>query len=349
MGIDITPSERIDVVRRIEDLAVGAGVAAVVQAAVQLGLPDALGAEPRTAGELAKDVGADPGTLGRLLRALAYRDVVAEVSPGKYAETVLSRNLRTDAPFGLRDLVLWLGAPWTWQAWPRLVDAIRTGGPVVPDIFGKDFYSYLAQDAPESGRLFDRAMTALTRVTSGRIAESFDLSGVGTVADVAGGQGRLLRTLLERFPAVQGVLFDLGPVVEGADPALRDGGPLAERCRIVAGDCLKDVPVTADLYVLKNILDWPDDNSVVTLRNVVANAPRHARVIVVDSLMEASPEELRVTSLIDLFLLLNVGGQRHTRQQFEDLFAATGLRLTRAVPIPDTFPTLHLIEAVIDE
>jgi hypothetical protein len=35
-----------------------------------------------------------------------------------------------------------------------------------------------------------------------------DLSSVGTVVDVGGGQGRLLAGLLEAVPSLSGVLFD---------------------------------------------------------------------------------------------------------------------------------------------
>jgi C-methyltransferase len=340
-------SATVDAVRRVEQLAVGAGVAAIVQAAVRLELPDAFDDGTVTAEELAKSAGADPGTLGRLMRALVCHDVFAEVEPGRYAHTELSRWLRADAPVALRYLVLWLGAPWTWQAWPHLAEAVTTGEAVVPALFGKPFYAYLREDAPESAQWFNLSMTALTALNARAIVDAFDLSGVRSVADVAGGQGRLLKTLLERHPDVTGVLLDLESVVAEADPALLPGGALAHRSRVIGGDCLEEVPVDVDLYVLKNILDWPDDNSDRTLRNIRRAARPGARVLVVDSLMDAPVEELRVTSLIDLFLLLNVGGQRHTRQDFERLFERSGLDLVGAVPVPGTFPTQHFVEALV--
>ncbi len=335
----------MEIVCRLEHLAVGAGVAAALQAAVRLGVPEAVGDDPMEVSEVAARTGAVPGTLGRLLRALERQGVFEEASPGRYRHNALSRLLRDDAPYGLKHLVLWLGAPWTWQAWPLLDEAVRDGKAVVPEIFGKDFYSYLTQDAAESARLFDKAMTAVSSLSSRQVARAIDLTGVDSVVDIAGGQGHLLRTLLARHPHVRGALFDLADTVADAVPELRADGAYGDRCRLVPGDCLDEVPVKADLYILKNILDWPDENSLRVLKNIGAAADPGARILVIDSVMDADPEEMRVTSVIDLFMLLNVGGQRHTRREFEALFEKAGLELTGTKAVSGTFPTLHLVQA----
>jgi hypothetical protein len=53
------------------------------------------------------------------------------------------------------------------------------------------------------GALFDAAMSGGAPARTVR-----DLSSVGTVVDVGGGQGRLLAGLLEAVPSPSGVLFD---------------------------------------------------------------------------------------------------------------------------------------------
>ncbi|WP_053161218.1 methyltransferase [Streptomyces caatingaensis] len=341
------PSAAMELVGRLEHLAVGAGVAAALQAAVKLGVPEAVGDEPKEVAEIATKANVLPGTLGRLLRALERQGVFEEVSPGFYRHNELSRLLRDDSPYGLKHLVVWLGAPWTWQAWPRLDEAVRHGKAVVPEIYGKDFYSYLNQDAPESARAFDKAMTAVSSLSSRQVAKNVDLGEVNSVVDIAGGQGHLLRTLLAQHSHVHGTLFDLEGTVADAVPELGEDGEFGDRCQVVAGDCLSEVPVKAELYILKNILDWPDENSLRVLNNIKETADPGSRVLVIDSVMDAVPEEMRVTSVIDLFMLLNVGGQRHTRSEFEALFGKAGFEFTRTVAVPGTFPTLHLVEARI--
>jgi C-methyltransferase len=343
----IVPVEKIDTIRRIEQLAVGAGLAAIVQTAIKLGLPDAFDEGTITVEELAKTAEAPPGTLARLLRALTVHGVFEEVEPGVYAHSDLSRYLREDAPIPIKYLVLWMGAAWTWEAWPRLTDAVRTGKAVIPDIYGKDFYSYLGAEGAAGMGDFMKAMTAITALSAAPIVDGFDLSDVRSVADIAGGQGRLLVELMERFPHVSGTLFDLETVVANADPKLLPGGALADRTTIVHGDLYDKVPVDVDLYILKNILDAPNQQSDRALVNIRESAKPGAKVVIVDALMDASDEELRVTTLVDLFLLLNVGGARHNTKEFEILFEKAGLTFTGIKPVPGTFPTQHLAEAIV--
>ncbi|MGH3694672.1 MAG: methyltransferase [Pseudonocardiaceae bacterium] len=345
--VENTSSAALDAIRRLEELAFGAGIAAIVQAAARLGIPDAIDDDPVAVDELAAVVSADAHTLGRLMRALSTHEVFTQVSPGKYAHTDLSRLLRKDAEFGLVHLVLWIGAPWTWQAWQRLDDAVRTGKSVIPDIFGKDFFTYLREDAPEAQEAFNKAMTQTSRLTSDKVAKAIDLTGVNVVADIAGGQGNLLSTLLRLHPQVNGVLFELEAVLPSADPSLRDGGELADRATLVGGDCIREVPVRADLYILKSLLDWPDVNSITTLRNIAESADPGARVLVVDNLVDADVQEMKATTAKDLLLLLNVGGQMHTLRDFQDLFERANYSFGGIRSVPDTFPSLYLIEAIV--
>ncbi len=334
--------------RTLLEVAFGAAAAGALLAAVRLGVADALGDEPAEAADLAARVRAEPGALDRLLRALSQHGIFAEVDTCRYAHTAASRMLREDAEGGLRYMVRWLGADWTWRAWPMLAEAVRRGECVVPDIFGKDFYAYLKEDAPDDELLFMRAMTQSSGRTSDAVVAALDLQGVQRVADIGGGQGHLLRRLLERYPSMYGVLFDLEAVTVNVDPALRRA-PLSRRCEIVAGNFLRGVPTGADLYILKNIVEGPDESSTIVLGNIVAAAKAGTRVAIVSSLLETAPAEMKVTTAWDLTLLLNVGGQKHRASDLAAVISGSGLRLSRSLPVPGTFPTLHLFECVVPE
>lgn len=340
-GID-APSPML--VTRLRELGMSLGFAGALRAAINLGVPDAVGDEPMEVTELAASVGAEAETLDRLLRALTSHGVFEETADRSYAHTAESRLLRKDASTGVRYMVLWASAPWTWQAWPRLDEAVRTNKPVFPDIYGKEFFAYLEEEDAESAQVFNQAMTQSSALTSEAVADALDLSGVRTVADIGGGQGHLLRTLLERHPEVSGVLFDLETVVSNADEALRDGGALAGRSRVVGGDCRHEIPVEADLYIFKNVLEWDDDSTYAALRSVVSAASPGARVALVQNLIEDS-SEMKVTTTMDLFLLLNVGGRKHTRRSLAELMERAGIRLDEVRPVTGT--SLHVIEGTV--
>ncbi|WP_405785617.1 MULTISPECIES: methyltransferase [unclassified Streptomyces] len=339
-GHDHTPANAS---MRLREIVFGAAPAASVRAAARLGLADALGDTPETADELARTVGAEPRPLRRLLLALSCYGVFAETEDGRFTHTEMSRLLRQDTPDSLHHIALWCTEPWTWQAWPRLDDAVRSGRDVFSDLYGKSFFDYLHSEGGESARVFDRAMTSSSRQAARDLVDYVDLTGISRVADIGGGQGLALAGLLERYPDLHGTLLDLPTVVADADPRLRDGGALASRVRLVPGDCRVEIPVRADLYIIKNILEWDDHSTRATLRNVVAAAEPGARVLVIENLVDDSPSP-RFTTAMDLLLLLNVGGAKHSKDSMAALMAESGLVLGEIRPVN---AYLHAFEAVV--
>ena len=328
---------------RLRELVFGAACAAAVRAAARLGVADALGEEPTTVDDLAKAVATEPKPLRRLLRALSCYGIFAEADGDRFVHTEMSRLLREDAPNSLRYISLWCTEPWTWEAWPRLDEAVRSGKNVFPDVFGKEFFDYLHSDAGDSAKVFDKAMTTSSRQSAADLAEYLDLTGVDSVVDIGGGQGHVLASLLEKYPHLHGTLLDLPKVVAGADPRLREGGAFADRARLVPGDCRNEIPVRADLYIIKNILEWDDDSTRRTLANVVKAAAPGARVVVVENLVDNSPS-MRFTTAMDLLLLLNVGGAKHSEDSMVKLMSAAGLKVGAVRPVN---PYLHAFESTV--
>ncbi|SEG93576.1 C-methyltransferase [Actinacidiphila yanglinensis] len=331
-------------VLRLREFAHSAACAASVRAAALLGLPEALGDEPASPADLAAAVGADPDATARLLRSLAVHGVFTEDADGNYAHTPESRLLREDAPHSIKYNVLWATEPWTWELLQHLDEGVRTGKAVFPSLHGgEEFFSHLHSHTPRSAEVFDKAMTQSSHLSARAIAERLDLSGAGTVADIAGGQGLVLATLLEKHAGLHGTLLDLPNVVANPDPRLAAGGAFASRTRLLPGDCLQGIPVEADVYIFKNILEWDDESTVTALRNAVAAGRPGARVIVIENLVDGSPE-MKFTTAMDLLLLLNVGGKKHTRKGLAALMEKAGLRVDRISAVNSY---LHMFEAVI--
>ncbi|MFC9291229.1 methyltransferase, partial [Streptomyces sp. NPDC057052] len=328
---------------RLRELVFGAACAAALRATARLGVADALGDSPMAVEDLAAAVKAEPKPLRRLLRAVACYGVFAEQGDGTFAHTEMSRLLREDDPHSLRYITLWCTEPWTWDAWPKLDEAVRTGHNVVEDLYGKEFFTYLNEDAPESALVFNRAMTTSSAQSARDVADLLDLSGSASVADIGGGQGHVVASLLEKYPALHGTLLDLPRVVENADPRLRPGGALADRMRVVPGDCREAVPVQADVYIIKNILEWDDDSTARTLRNVMAAGGPGARVVVIENLVDDSPS-MRFSTAMDLLLLLNVGGAKHTTESMVSRLTGAGLVIDDIRPVN---PYLHAFDCTV--
>jgi hypothetical protein len=328
---------------RLRELAFGAAGAAALRAAARLGVADALGDAPMAAEDLASAVKTEPKPLRRLLRALACYGVFAERGDGRFAHTDMSRLLREDDPNSLRNISLWCTEPWTWEAWPMLDEAVRTGRNVVEGLYGKEFFVYLNEDAPESADVFNRAMTTSSTQSAREVAELLDLSGAASVVDIGGGQGHVVASLLEKYPRMHGTLLDLPRVVDNADPRLRPGGALAGRVDIVPGDCREAVPVRADVYIIKNILEWDDDSTARCLRNVMEAGGPKARVVVIENLVDDTPS-MRYSTAMDLLLLLNVGGAKHTTESMVSRLEAAGLIIDDISPVN---PYLHAFDCTV--
>lgn len=328
---------------RLRELVFGAACAAALRAAARLGVADALEDGPMAVEDLAAAVKTETRTLRRLLRALSCNGVFAEQPDGTFAHTDMSRLLREDDPNSLRAIALWCTEPWTWAAWPMLDEAVRSGRNVVEDLYGKEFFQYLNEDAPESADVFNRAMTTSSVQSARDVAQFLDLSGCGSVADIGGGQGHVVASLLEKYPTLHGTLLDLPRVVENVDPRLRPGGALADRARLVPGDCRVAVPVRADVYVIKNILEWDDDSTSRTLRNVIEAGGPGARVVAIENLVDDSPS-MRFSTAMDLLLLLNVGGAKHTTESMTGRLTEAGLVIDDVRPVN---PYLHAFDCTV--
>ncbi|MFI9150334.1 methyltransferase [Streptomyces sp. NPDC053367] len=325
---------------RLRELVFGAACAAALRASARLGVADALAEEPMAVEDLAAAVKTEPRPLLRLLRALSCYGVFTEEPDGRFAHTEMSRLLREDDPHSLRDIALWCTEPWTWDAWPLLDEAVRTGGNVVEGLYGKEFFTYLNEDAPESAAVFNRAMTTSSEQSARDVAALLDLSGSSSVADIGGGQGHVVASLLDKYPAMHGALLDLPRVVDNALPRLTEGGDLADRVRVVPGDVRAAVPVKADVYVIKNILEWDDDSTARTLANVIGAGGPGTRVVVIENLVDDTPS-MRFSTAMDLLLLLNVGGAKHTTASMLSRLSAAGLVVDEVRPVN---PYLHAFD-----
>jgi C-methyltransferase len=335
--------DQIAPVTTLRELALAAAAPAALRAAIRVGVADELGGTPVPVGRLAQTLAVDPSVLERLLRTLRCYGVFAE-TPAGVVHTPTSALLREDHPQSLKHWVLWVTEPWTWELWPHLEEAVRTGGQgLFERKYRSGFFAHLHEMWPESTEVFNRSQTELSRITSAAIADTLDLGDVTTIADIGGGRGYNLSVLLEKNPHLEGVLVDLPAVVANPDPRLRPGGALAARARVMAGDCLEKIPVEADAYLFKSILEWDDERTVTALRNAAAAGRPGGRVLVVTNLVDDSPE-IRYATGIDLLFLLNTNGKRHTMRGVTTLIERAGLRLDGVCPIK---PLLHLVESSI--
>lgn len=310
-----------------------------VYAVARLGVADALAAGPRSAEEVAGDVGTDADTTHRLLRASADHGIVRQ-DGDRFALTALGRTLVSDSPGSMRSVVLMIGDPRYQAVWGRLPDAVRTGTPQAEAVHGVSMWELLERDADYAAS-FNDAMSRLTTLDWPTVEAVYDFTSFGTVVDVGGGHGQLLALMLGAAPAAEGVLLEQPSLIGPAEQRLRDAGVL-DRCRLVGGSFFDTAPDDGDLYVLRRVVhDFGDEQAVALLSTLRRHMPADATLLLMESVVPAGHEPHFAKSL-DLDMLLFVGGRERTEDEFASLLDRSGFQLTRVIP---TISTIALVEA----
>jgi hypothetical protein len=284
-------------------------------------------------------VKANPDALHRLVRAATGLGIFAEVADGKVVNTALGECLRSNVPGSMRDFLLAELSPGHWLPWGKLTDAVRQGQPQTQATLGMPVWEYYAKHQDE-GVTFARGMGNLSAGVSAQCAGTFDAKPYARIVDVGGSQGILLQGLLRGAPASKGVLFDMPNIVESARPVVAQSG-LADRIEIVGGDFFKEVPAGGDLYVLKSIVhDWDDERALTILKNVHRAARPGSRMLLVETLLPERTEPTPV-NLMDLNMLVMLGGRERKAGEFAALCARAGYQMEKVTPMPGLFNLLE--------
>jgi SAM-dependent methyltransferase len=181
----------------------------------------------------------------------------------------------------------------------------------------------------EQGALFDSYVAKETLAQADSIVEALDVSGVKTVAEIGGGYGGLLAATLRAHPHLTGILFDQPHMVKAAQPFLQSLG-VAEIVRCVGGDILREIPVEADLYVLKAVLqNWDDAEVSAILSNCRKVMPPSAKLLVVERLLPERASDDAAAIMLDLHMMVITGGRVRSLAEFEALLSQADLALLK--------------------
>jgi hypothetical protein len=79
------------------------------------------------------------------------------------------------------------------------------------------------------------------------------------------------------------------------------------------------------------IHDWDDERAVRILENCRRAMAPNGKVLVVEMVLPSSNEP-SFAAMLDLNMLVMNGGRERTEKDFQQLFDAAGLRVTRLIP-----------------
>lgn len=315
--------------------------AALLHAAIVLGLPERMAKRGIPADALATELGLSAPHLHRLLRGLASLGICAEAPDGTFALTPQGQSLLPGAR--LRQKVQIVVAQY-WRPWANLAASVTAGMPAFEQVFGQNVVDW-RRDCAEAGALFDAYLAHETLVQAQPIVAALDLSEVERVADLGGGYGGLLAGLLQANRDLGGILFDRPDRIEAALPFLRAQG-VADRVERVGGELLDAIPVEADLYLLNGVLQQHDDGGT---RAILANCrkamPQGARLAIIERLLPEQAADDPAAIMLDLHMMAITGGRVRSLAEFEAMLSEARLALAKARPTPSGVAVIEAVPA----
>ena len=285
--------------------------------AATLGVPEHISAGRTRIAELAAAAGCDRDALHAVLGHLVSKGVFIEESPGRFACNEAAEQL---ANWSFLDLD-GIGGRMA-STWGTLLNYVRTGQSAYQQVFGRPFWADLAAH-PQIAAEFDQLIGP-----AGHGIPDFDIELAGgwdhirTVADVGGGTGAMLASLLRRHPQTKGILVDLPGTLARAGQILEG---VSDRVTMTAQSFFDPLPAGADLYLLKSVLnDWPDEPTVAILRRCAEAARPDGAVAVLGGVSaDETPHSLGIDMLV-------TGGKTSTLTQFTALARQAGLEVVAA-------------------
>jgi len=291
----------------LANLAGGHADARAIQAALKLGLFEALAEHAHDASEIAATIRCNPRATGLVANAMVALGLL-DKRGGAFSLTSASRRfLLTASPEYLGGMILFDEA--IFPLWSRLEDSIRLGRPArTPDMF---------QSRPEETALFIRAMDSLVRARGDAVwaADNLELSGISAIADVGGGPGTYLVEFMRRYPRLKGAILDLPATLAVAREILAQRDPaIATRIELVEYDYHRqELPAGFDAVFLSNIIHSEDEPANrAMLQRCYRGLASGGIVMIKDHIMDAGLIEPAAGALFSLYLLLTTAGRDYS-------------------------------------
>ena len=312
---------------QVIDLIFGRWRSQILAAGTELGVFDHLSrSSPRSAPDLAAEMGLDGRLLYRLLRAQAAIGLLDHDASDRFSLTASGDLLRAGHPQSLAAMARLEEGPQHYALWKHLPAMVRDGRQnAFMREFGRMAFDHARTD-PDYGERFDQAMTSYSVAQAAQVLEALraaDLSGLATFCDVAGGRGYMACAMIEAYPHLSAIVLDLPEVVSERDKLWAHQRGLADRCTYVAGDMFKTIP-RADAYGLKMILhDWNDEECVEILRVIRRSAAGPARLFIMEHIVPA-PAISHFAKLFDVHMMCWGTGQERTAAEYGALLETAG-------------------------
>jgi hypothetical protein len=292
-------------------------------AANDLGLFEKLADRPLTLDELANDLSIPSRTARITADAMVALGFLVKQDDRYRNSSVSQTFLSGKTPADLRPFLRFWNHI-SYPQWQHLEEALRTNRGVSGDV----------ELDPDQQRIFSEGVAAIQAGPAHAMPEKYDFTRHRKVLDLGGGVGEYLVPILDRFPQLEGTLFELPPVTEVARDALA-ANPVGPRINIVAGDLFEDaIPEDHDALILANVVHYFDHaRNLELLRRIRERVLAGARVLIVDFWTNPQHTEPLFAALVAGEFLTSVGGDVFSEEEAKGWFRETGWEYLQTIPL----------------
>jgi acetylserotonin N-methyltransferase len=288
-------------------------------AAESLGIFESLAGKSKTVEMLAQELSLNADALTRLLDALVAMNLL-NAAEGTYTNApVANEYLVRTSPRSMNGYVRYSNDI-LFRLWANLEDAVREGTHRWPQAFnleGPIFSSFFKTD--DAMRTFLKGMHGFGMVASPKVVEAFDLSPYRTFCDLGGATGHLVSAACDRYPKLQGILFELAKVIPFAMEY-----PHA-RVKLHAGDFFTDPLPPADLYALGRIVhDWNEEKIYFLLMKIHAALPDGGALLIAEKILYDDKQGPLPANLQSLNMLICTEGKERSLPEYRRLLTTAG-------------------------
>lgn len=324
----------------IIEMVQGFYITKAIGVAADLNIAEHLRKSEKSISELAQLSNSNEEALYRMMRMLASQGIFIEKKNRVFKNNRLSCSL-LDQQNSMRHMVIHQVNGINWKMFEELDYVVKTGNNAAQKVLGMDVFEYLEKN-PDKNELYNQAMTNSSLMLSYAILSEYNFSKANTIIDIGGGQGILLAMILYKYKSVQGKVFDLPHVVEGAKDIAKQYN-VSERLETISGNFFKNIPSGGDMYFLKSIIHNLSDNQCIhLLKDIKAVLPENGKILIFEPIIETN-NRYSFAKLYDIQMLVGrSGGKERTRKEFENIIEESGLKLKRIIQTAAPFSIIEI-------
>ena len=309
--------------------------ARVLMTANRLGVFAALGEEALAADEIAQRCQAHPRSTALLLNACVALGFLRKEGE-RYANSPEAlESLIPGKPTYIGDGIK--HDEWLYAVWTHLEEAVRTNRPV----------RHLAQppSGAETSKEFSLAMHNIAMRTGPFLAAALDLSGRRQLFDCGGGVGTQSIFLVQRYPGLRAIVFDLPDTIQMAKAVIQQFG-LGDRITTRAGDYFVDeLGQGNDVVLLSSVLHSMGPNACrLLLEKAHRSLVSGGWVAVHEGLIDPEGTSPVRAALFSLNMLVNTGeGQSYSGEDIMGFMSDAGFTPLELRSLPPPVSTSLVI------